>query len=180
MNPNVEFSPYGIKVIAVGLSDNASAPIVDDAQGIEGKLNEGTDGRRYFMIHFKDPKNPFSPMRSRVIAQNYRNSEEKTGAHWRAITPKEALSLVGSTISAGRFFNAQTEPYEVNGRTVYTFSGVLFMHENLQSFLGSRNPKVYLRGESTPGSPIPAETRLANAMIENQEEEDLLGQRQQA
>jgi hypothetical protein len=114
-----------LRLLSLKLSSNPEATVVDDPEGIDGKINQGTDGRKYYLAEFEDPENPFNPTRLRVVAQN---SDSQGNGVWRVPAPKRMMTFKGKEIPAG-IVTQYVEPYVVNDRTVETYTTVVFKHE---------------------------------------------------
>ena len=118
-----------LKIVAVRLSANPSTPVVDDENGVNGKINVGSDGRQFFTVEFQDSTNPFAPVKSR----NFWQAEI---GKWTAITPKVAMSLVGKTVP-GQIINAPCESYSLTGndgveRTFTSITCIQLGHESAE------------------------------------------------
>ena len=75
---NAEFVNEGqqIKLVGISLSSNPNATVLDDEgtkgiKGLDSKINETSDGRKYYLAIFQDLDNPFQSTRFRVISQQF-------------------------------------------------------------------------------------------------------------
>ena len=107
-----------IQLVAIRLSNNPTKAVIDAVDGIDGKLNETSDGRGYYLAVFKDANNPFAEMRTRMISQQL---DSDGNPSWKAGTPSMIAKFVGRTMP-GSIVTATVEPYMIgkNEQTVYT------------------------------------------------------------
>lgn len=112
---------------SIRLSSNPAAKVVTSTDGINGKLNETSDGRKYYMVECADGSNPFAPSRQRMIAQQVNANGE---AYWPAGSPSDVRKFVGKVIEGARFVTKTVAPYAVQDRTVNTYTAIVFGHEN--------------------------------------------------
>lgn len=110
-----------IKLTALRLSSNPNATI-------DGKFNVTSDGRKYLMAEFINPKNPFGGIVRRMIAQQFDSSNTP---YWK-VDP--STLKVGETYE-GDIRTVEVEPYQIGDRTVTTWTGVVFAHENIATVL---------------------------------------------
>lgn len=84
---------------------------------------------------FSDPKNPFSPHRSRYFSQTY-TDDTKTAAIWKAGDPAIIKDFLKKEIP-GTIANFETEDYLIEGtdRMANTYSCVVLGHENAKAVL---------------------------------------------
>ena len=123
---------------SIRLSANATARVVDSADGINGKLNETSDGRKYYMTEWADGSNPFAPTRQRMIAQQVNANGE---AIWSAGAPADVRKFIGKTVEGVKMITKTVAPYQVGDRTVTTYTAVVFPHENVETvFRNSGHP----------------------------------------
>ena len=115
------------------LSRNPDKPVIDDASGVEGKLNQTSDGRGYCMATFSDPSNPFAVTRSRVLQQQM---DADGNPQWRTATPAQLKSWIGKQIP-GEFVTRTVEPYTVNGRDCTTYTAVVLKGESIETIFRS-------------------------------------------
>lgn len=113
----------------LALSNNPDKPVIDDESGVDGKLNQTSDGRGYCMAYFSDPHNPFAVMRSRVIQQQM---DANGNATWRSASPAQLKAWVGKEIP-GEFITRTVEPYDVGGNTATTYTAVVLKGESISS-----------------------------------------------
>lgn len=112
------------KLTEVRLSNNPNATVVPSKDGINGKINEGSDGAQYCTLVITDDSNPF---KKAIHVRNYRQQMSGNKWRWPGLTPKEFSALQGKEIR-GRFYSAIVEPYEINGRIVHQYT--TFVAEN--------------------------------------------------
>lgn len=110
-----------IKLVALRLSSNPNATV-------DGKFNVTSDGRKYLMAEFINPKNPFGGIVRRMIAQQF---DSNGNAYWK-VNPSDLH--VGETYE-GDIVTSKVPAYDVNGRTVTTYTCVKFAHENIDTVL---------------------------------------------
>jgi hypothetical protein len=123
INPNSKLRLVGVK-----LSSNTEAKVEKDSDGINGKINVGVDGRKYYLAEFEDPENFMAATRMRVVSQ----SGSEGAASWRLPSPKKMLANVGRDLP-GAIITRFVEPYEVNGRMVDTYSTIVFGGEIIEN-----------------------------------------------
>ena len=136
-----------IQIVQLRLSSNPNANVIDSDNGIDGKLNETSDGRGYYLTEFKDPTNPFGQVRTRVIAQQF----DSTGNPiWKAGAPNVIKNYVGKLI-AGDIVTKDVEPYQIGDRTLTSYTCVILKGENVATaFKRQGHPLV---SESVPAQP---------------------------
>ena len=116
-----------IQIVKLRLSSNPEATVIDTDNGVNGKLNETSDGRGYYLVEFKDPSNPFGQVRTRVIAQQF----DSTGNPiWKAGAPDVIKNYVGKLIP-GDIVTNDVEPYQIGDRTLTTYTCVILKGENV-------------------------------------------------
>lgn len=125
VNPNAK-----LKLEKIALSENPEAKVVDDPDGLKGKINEGVDGRKYYIAHFSDPHNPFIPQRIRVVAQTTNSAGEPV---WRVPNAKQMASFIGKEIP-GAIVTRMVEPYVVDEDRdpVDSYTTVVFGNEPIE------------------------------------------------
>tara|TARA_Y100001963_G_C6543128_1_gene336466 strand:- start:93 stop:632 length:540 start_codon:yes stop_codon:yes gene_type:complete len=136
---NAEFVNEGqqIRLVGISLSSNPNATVLDDdntkgIKGLDGKINETSDGRKYYLAIFQDLDNPFQSTRFRVIGQQF----DSTGnAIWKGGDPTMIKNYVGKALP-GAIVSKEVEPYEVSSadgttRTVNTYTCVALKGENI-------------------------------------------------
>jgi len=128
INPNSQIVLSGLT-----LSRNPDKPVIDDASGVDGKLNQTSDGRGYCMATFSDPSNPFAVTRSRVLQQQMDNDGNP---QWRTATPAQLKSWIGKQIP-GEFVTRTVETYSVNGRDCNTYTAVVLKGESVETIFRS-------------------------------------------
>lgn len=124
INPTAE-----LQLVAVRLSAKADATLVDDKDGVNGKLNLTSDGRKYYISVFRDPSNPFGAERTRVIAQTTDSNDNPV---WKAGNPSLIQQFVGKTIP-GDIITKSVVPYTVDGREVMSYTSVVLKGETITS-----------------------------------------------
>ena len=69
MGVNLETISAEAKLLltSLRLSSKPDATVVDDKDGIDGKLNLTSDGRMYYIATFRDPSNPFGVERTTAL-----------------------------------------------------------------------------------------------------------------
>lgn len=127
-------NPEGrILLTSLSLSNNPDKPVIDDASGIGGKLNQTSDGRGYCMAHFSDPQNPFATVRSRVLQQQMDTNGTPV---WKGATPAQLKSWIGKEIP-GEFVTRTVPEYNVGGRSASTYTAVVLKGESISSIFKS-------------------------------------------
>ncbi len=111
------------------LSNNPDKPVVDDPNGINGKLNVAEDGRKYYMAVFADPTNPLAPEKTRMVAQTTNSNGDPI---WRAGRPEKMKKFVGKLIP-GDFITKKVEMYEIGENEVDIYSCVVLKGENIET-----------------------------------------------
>jgi hypothetical protein len=126
------FNFYFMSLIlkSIRLSANAKARVVDATNGINGKLNETSDGRKYYMTEWADGSNPFAPTRQRMIAQQVNSNGE---AVWTAGSPDDVKRFIGKSVDGVKMVTKTVAPYQVGDRTVTTYTAIVFPHENVET-----------------------------------------------
>jgi hypothetical protein len=114
-----------LRLIDVKLSSNPEAMVEDDKNGVNGKINVASDGRKYYIAEFADPDNPFNPSRTRVISQNTGTGGINV---WRVPAPKAMLAFKGKNIPAD-IVTQFVEPYTIGDRVMDVYTTVVFRHE---------------------------------------------------
>ena len=118
-----------LQLVEVRLSSNPQAKVIDSVDGIDGKLNEMSDGRGYYLAVFGDANDPFAQQRTRVIAQQLDSAGNPT---WKAGAPSKVKRFVGKSIPA-QIVNRAVEPYELpDGNTVSTYTAVVLGTETIE------------------------------------------------
>lgn len=112
------------KLTEVRLSNNPNATVVPSKDGINGKINESSDGAQYCTLVITDDSNPF---KKSTCVRNYRQQMSGGKWKWPGLTPKEFSALQGKEIG-GRFYTAIVEPYQIDGRIVHQYT--TFVAEN--------------------------------------------------
>ena len=112
-----------IKLVEVRKSMNAQAQVA------ESGWNLTSDGREYYIAIFADANNPFAGHKTRVISQQF---DSEQNAVWKGGDPKSIKAYIGKEM-AGSFIKAKVEPYEINDRTVDTYTAVVLGHENVET-----------------------------------------------
>ena len=120
-------------LVNIRLSSKPDAQVVEDKDGIDGKLNMTSDGRKYYIATFRDPSNPFGVERTRVIAQTTDSSDNPV---WRSGNPAIIKQFVGKQIP-GDIVTRQVPAYMVGDRTVDSCSLVVLKNESITSVFKS-------------------------------------------
>jgi hypothetical protein len=118
-----------LKLTSMRLSANPEATVIDATDGINGKLNETSDGRAYYIATFQDPTNPFSTERYRVISQQTDSADNPV---WRAGNPSLIKQFIGKTIP-GDIVTKDVPSYHVGENEVSTYSCVVLKGENIET-----------------------------------------------
>ena len=118
-----------LKLVSMRLSANPEATLVDDTDGIDGKLNLTKDGRKYYIAIFQDPSNPFGVERYRVISQQ---SDSAGNAVWRSGNPALIKQFVGKLIP-GDLVTKDVEEYIVGDNTVSQYTCVVLKGESIET-----------------------------------------------
>lgn len=114
----------------IGLSANPTAKVVENTDGIGGKLNLAKDGALYCGVTLEDRSNPMKYVLRHV---NYRQQKNSVGEWvWKGATPKNFAAMQGSKIK-GQVFTEQVEPYDVNGREVSSYTTIVLQGENKET-----------------------------------------------
>ena len=120
---------HTLQLVELRLSSNPQAKTIDSVDGINGKLNEMSDGRGYYLAVFADANDPFAQERTRVISQQFDGNGNPT---WKAGSPSKVKRFVGKSIPA-RIVNRAVEPYELpDGNTVSTYTAVVLGTETIE------------------------------------------------
>ncbi len=120
-------------LVNIRLSSKPDATTVEDKDGIDGKLNMTSDGRKYYIATFRDPSNPFGVERTRVIAQTTDSSDNPV---WKSGNPSMIKNFVGKQIP-GDIVTRQVPSYMVGDRTVDSCSLVVLKNESITSVFKS-------------------------------------------
>lgn len=96
----------------------------------EKQRTDGKSSRQYYTAYFADVMNPFAKQIQRNIFQSH-SADGKT-ANWRAGNPELVKNFIGKEIP-GQFVNSKVEPYQIDGRTVTTYTTVVLEGENVDS-----------------------------------------------
>lgn len=136
---SAEFIQEGqkIKLIGISLSSNPDATVLDDndtkgINGLEGKINETSDGRKYYLAVFQDLDNPFQSTRFRVISQQF----DSTGnSIWKGGDPAMIKNYIGKALP-GAIVSRQVEPFTITSqdgteREVTSYTCVALKGENI-------------------------------------------------
>jgi|15BtaG_2_1085339.scaffolds.fasta_scaffold02482_3 hypothetical protein len=118
-----------IVLTSLSLSANPDKPVIESESGIDGKLNQTSDGRGYCMAHFSDPQNPFATIRTRVLQQQFDANDNPV---WKSATPVMLKAWVGKEIP-GEFITRDVETYQVSDRDCTTYTAVVLKGENIET-----------------------------------------------
>tara|TARA_R100001244_G_scaffold68988_1_gene56488 strand:- start:4513 stop:5094 length:582 start_codon:yes stop_codon:yes gene_type:complete len=131
MAENTNFIKDSSQILLEGLrlSNNPDKTVVDDENGINGKLNVSEDGRKYYMAIFADPTNPLAPEKTRMVAQTTNSNGDPI---WRAGRPEKMKKFVGKLIP-GDFITRKVEMYEIGENEVEIYSCVVLKGENIET-----------------------------------------------
>lgn len=111
------------------LSNNPDTEVVDDKDGIDGKINMTEDGRKFYVGVFTDPTNPLAAERYRVISQTTDSNDNPV---WRAGRPSKMKKFVGNALP-GDIITREVEEYEVGENTVSIYSCVVLKGESIKT-----------------------------------------------
>jgi hypothetical protein len=117
-----------IKLTGLRLSSNPNAVV-------DGKFNVTSDGRKYLIAEFINPKNPFAGTIRRMIAQQF---DSLGNAYWK-VNPS---NLKIGELYDGDVVTSKVEPYVIGDREVTTYTGVVFAHENIETVLKNANHQL--------------------------------------
>ena len=158
---NAEFVNEGqqIKLVGIILSSNPNATVLDDAdttgiKGLNGKINETSDGRKYYLAIFQDLDNPFQATRFRVISQQF----DSTGnSIWKGGDPNQIKNYVGKALP-GAIVNKQVEAYDVTSqdgtvRSVNTYTCVALKGENIVQLFSRAGHTLMSEATSSEATP---------------------------
>jgi len=112
-----------VKIKSIRLSSNPNTEVVDSQDGINGKLNKGTDGDLFCIVELVDISNIMNLVKRTV---NYRQN----GGVWRGLTPKEMLSAVGSTYPGATTQKFETSEYMIGTNKVHSYTTIVLPHED--------------------------------------------------
>lgn len=121
-----------IEIVEIRLSGNPDTVIKNDANGINGKINETNDGRSFAIMTIQDRSN----LRKFRTRQLIYSADEK--GNWPALTPKELqeeikiarLEKRKLTLN-GEVVTRNVVPYEVGERTVNSYTTIVLSDENI-------------------------------------------------
>ena len=126
-----------IKLVGIALSSNPNATVLDDdstkgIKGLTGKINETSDGRKYYLAIFQDLDNPFLSTRFRVITQQFDNNGN---SQWKGGDPVTIGNFVGKSLP-GAIVTREVEPYSISSqdgteRTANSYTAVALKGENI-------------------------------------------------
>jgi hypothetical protein len=117
-----------LRLVNVKLSQNPDAKVENFADGIDGKINVGEDGRQYYIAEFEDPENFLAPTRTKVLSQSSSPSGEN---QWRVPNPKKLRTFMGKEVPAA-IITRFVEPYVVGERTVDTYTTIVLRGEIIE------------------------------------------------
>ena len=138
MDMNTINPDAALQLVTVRLSAKADAQLVDDKDGVNGKLNLTSDGRKYYIAVFRDPSNPFGAERTRVIAQT---TDSEDNPVWKAGNPALIKQFVGKNIP-GDIVTKSVVPYTVDGREVMSYTSVVLKGETITSVFKSQGHQL--------------------------------------
>lgn len=116
-----------LKLVGIRLSGDETTKVVDDKSGVNGKLNETSDNRLFYIADFQDPENPFATTRSRIISQQF----DSTGnAVWKGGSPSFIKNFIGKLIP-GEIVTLDVPEFQIGERMVTTSTQVVLKGENI-------------------------------------------------
>ena len=127
-----------LQLVSLRLSSNPDATVVKDEHGIDGKLNETSDGRKYYIASFRDPENPFGVERTRIFAQTTNSADEPV---WKSGNPELIKKFVGKLVP-GDIVTRQVDSYMVGDRAVDTYSCVVLKNESVTSVFKQQGHEI--------------------------------------
>lgn len=132
-----------ITVTNLRLSNNPTTSTEDSVDGIGGKVNLTEDGRQFVIMDLEDQTNFRKFHRRNVL---YSANE---AGRWPAATPKQMVSAlqnaaaVGKQITLpGRVVTHNVVPYDINGRSVSTYTTIVLSDENEIKVFESQGHKI--------------------------------------
>jgi hypothetical protein len=144
------------------LSTNPGKPVIDAEDGIEGKLNQTSDGRGYYIAVFADPFNPFGVTRTRVMQQQ---KDSAGTAVWRGPSPRDLSAWVGKQVP-GEFITRTVEPYSIGDTTAASYTTVVLKNEVIGTVFRQAGHNIVINGAvDTPSTvvedvPLPADSAV--------------------
>jgi len=118
-----------IKLVGMRLSGDETTKVIDNTDGVNGKLNETSDGRAFYMADFQDPDNPFAPVRTRMVSQQFDSADNPV---WKAGNPAMIKKFVGKLIP-GEIITLDVPDFQIGERVVNTATSVVLKGENIQT-----------------------------------------------
>lgn len=120
-----------IKLKNVRLSANPDAKTAEYAEGVDGKVNVSTSGKKFAVLEFEDDSNPLAVKRAQ---RNYWMNQNAQGedTRWPGLAPKELLAkVVGKTIP-GKFVTYRVNPHQVTlgDRTITVNKATTFLMQD--------------------------------------------------
>ena len=88
---------------------------------------DGKASRQYYSAVFSDPNNPFAKTVQRNFFQQH--NADGTEGIWKGGNPSEVKQFIGKTIP-GEIVSETVEAYQIDGRSVGTYSTVVLSGEN--------------------------------------------------
>jgi hypothetical protein len=116
-----------IVISNVSLSGNPTAKTVESVDGINGKLNQASDGALYCVVSLQDQTNDTKYIKRTIAYRQQKNSQGLWA--WPGATPKLFVTRKGQT-TQGKSVTHNVEPYDVSGRTVSTYTTIILTGEN--------------------------------------------------
>ena len=148
-----------LKLVSMRLSANPEATLVDDTEGIDGKLNLTKDGRKYYIAIFQDPTNPFGVERYRVISQQ---SDANNNPVWRSGYPSLIKQFIGKLIPGDLVTNT-VEEYTVGLNTVSQYTCVVLKGESIETIFKQQGHEL---------EPTHSESTDYDAMLDDIDDDD--------
>lgn len=112
----------------VRLSGNPDTEVVDDKNGINGKLNKMEDGRLFFIAELEDDDLFKRTKRSVVYSTNEKGQ-------WQGANPKQFAAVIGQVVPDARVVSEAVMPYSIGegdkARMVSTYSTIILAKENV-------------------------------------------------
>ena len=138
-------------IAKIGLSTNPTAKVVENADGIGGKLNLAKDGALYCGVTLEDRSNPLKYVRRHV---NYRQQKNSAGEWvWKGATPVQFAKLQGSKVN-GTVVTRTVQPYDVQGREVDSYTTIVLAGENEATVFRNAGHEIVSQAQATEAPPV--------------------------
>jgi len=133
-----------IDIQGVRLSENPETIVEKDENGIEGKVNINKNGNKFVIIEIVDTSN-FRKFHKRNLIYST-NDKGK----WPALPPREMIIALEEARNKkqpvrliGRTVTHNVQPYEIDGKTVSTYTTIVLSDENeITVFNASKHPII--------------------------------------